>query len=269
VEHCIKGALAGKTRFLVTHNLNVLPSCDLILILETDGTLKISGTYEQLIQSGIDLTQYLGRKEEDKDEKKAAVADPPATPAASASASASASAASATDDKAEASGKKALSDAKDKGNDKDTDTVKGQGKGKDKDKDGALTTVEERKEGAVSFDTFWCYAKGGGLVAFFFTIFCQLGSQVLGIEANFWLSDWGKETTIDNLFKRQEMTTDRNFFWFKGYAGMQMASIFCLFASRMALNYHRTSASRILHEICCRLCSSCPSRSSTSRPSDA
>ena len=44
------------------------------------------------------------------------------------------------------------------------------------------------------------------------------------------------------------MTKNRNFFWFHGYCGMQMASIACLFVSRMCLNYHRTSASRLIHE---------------------
>ena len=174
VEHCIKGALAGKTRFLVTHNLNILPSCDVIVILETDGTLKVSGTYEELLRSGVDLTQYLGKTND-----KAASATPVGTSAQRHD--------PATKDTADAEGDDDKSE---------TTPTKGVGATKEVGNDGALTTVEERKEGNVTFSTYWCYIHFGGIVAFICTIFFQLGSQVLGIEANFWLADWGKETTI-------------------------------------------------------------------------
>lgn len=175
VEHCIKGALAGKTRFLVTHNLNILPSCDVIVILETDGTLKVSGTYEELLRSGVDLSQYLGKTNDIKSAS--------ATP---------------EGEKAGPATKDAAANAEgDDDNPKNTTSTKGGEAAKEGgSSDGALTTVEERKEGNVTFSTYWCYVHFGGIVAFFLTIFFQLGSQVLGIEANFWLADWGKETTI-------------------------------------------------------------------------
>lgn len=177
VEHCITGALSGKTRFLVTHQLNILPVCDVVLILDHDGTVKASGTYQELMQSGIDLTQYLGHKDEEKedaDKKGKKEQD-----------SSKADEASSTD-----SGAGAASVKKD-------GAVEGKGEGegesgdkskKEEAKDGALTTVEERKEGNVTIETYTSYAFYGGLVPFFLTIFFQLGSQVLGIEANFWLA---------------------------------------------------------------------------------
>jgi ATP-binding cassette subfamily C (CFTR/MRP) protein 1 len=207
VEHCIKGALSGKTRFLVTHHLNILPSCDIIVILDVNGTMKMSGSYDELIHSGVDLSQYLGHKEEESTTATAA-----AEATASASASEPAVVVSATDNvtgtgtgtgagtstkaKEEASSKKQASESK-----KESKTNVD---------NNALTTAEERKEGHVTFDTYWSYISFGGLAAFFVTIFFQLGSQVLGIEANFWLADWGKETTILNLFFRKNMSMDRS-----------------------------------------------------------
>lgn len=176
VENCIKGALSGKTRFLVTHHLNILPVCDVVLILDHDGTVKASGTYQELKQSGIDLTQYLGHKDEDKDKEGA----------------------DQKIKKNEGNSKDNEASATDSGEaspDKKDGATEGKGEGEsgDKDKkeeakDGALTTVEERKEGSVTIETYTSYAFYGGLVPFFLTIFFQLGSQVLGIVANFWLA---------------------------------------------------------------------------------
>eukprot|EP00753_Platysulcus_tardus_P003850 PLAT12496.19.p1 GENE.PLAT12496.19~~PLAT12496.19.p1 ORF type:complete len:1397 (+),score=834.47 PLAT12496.19:82-4272(+) len=50
-DKCIKGALAGKTRVLVTNQLHVLPECDFIYTLE-DGAIIECGTYEELMEAG-------------------------------------------------------------------------------------------------------------------------------------------------------------------------------------------------------------------------
>jgi hypothetical protein len=55
---CIKEALAGKTRILITHHIHVLSECDVIVVLE-DGKVKASGSYQQLSHSGIDLSAIL------------------------------------------------------------------------------------------------------------------------------------------------------------------------------------------------------------------
>ena len=55
----IKESLSGKTRFLVTHHLHVLPNVDKILILNSDGTVRAFGSHEELTRSGIDLEQLL------------------------------------------------------------------------------------------------------------------------------------------------------------------------------------------------------------------
>lgn len=53
-ENCIKTALKGKTRLLVTHQLHLLRECDNIIVLE-NGFIKAQGSFDSLSRSGIDL----------------------------------------------------------------------------------------------------------------------------------------------------------------------------------------------------------------------
>jgi len=207
VEHCIKKALDGKTRLLVTHHLPILPQCDMIIILDTDGTVKISGSYSDIMNSGVDVEQYLGQHKED------------------------------TTDVVKT--EKDTSSAK-------VDSVKDKVETKEKEET-KIITKEERKDGDVPLSTYLLFIKYGGLFPFFLVIFGQIATQVLGINANFWLADWGKETSIEE-YSGRKMSMSRNMFWFNGYVGMQMASIGFLFLSRMALNYHRSFAATVLHE---------------------
>lgn len=62
-RHCIRGALKGKTRILVTHHVHLLPKCDLVVILE-DGRVKAQGTYQELQKSGIDISAFVPASDE-------------------------------------------------------------------------------------------------------------------------------------------------------------------------------------------------------------
>jgi ABC-type multidrug transport system fused ATPase/permease subunit len=72
-EECVCGALAGKTRVLVTHKLDVLPAADLIVVLG-NGTVQACGTYEQLRAQGVDLGAIVHEIEEQEKEKEMAMA---------------------------------------------------------------------------------------------------------------------------------------------------------------------------------------------------
>ena len=50
-ENCINGGLAGKTRILVTHQLELLPKLDKILVLK-DKTIVQQGTFSELLEMG-------------------------------------------------------------------------------------------------------------------------------------------------------------------------------------------------------------------------
>ncbi|WIA42403.1 hypothetical protein OEZ86_008404 [Tetradesmus obliquus] len=58
-EDCICGELAGKTRLLVTHQVQYLPHADLVVVM-LDGRIAHTGTYEQLLSQGVDLAAFHG-----------------------------------------------------------------------------------------------------------------------------------------------------------------------------------------------------------------
>ena len=71
-EHAIKGAMAGKTRILVTHALHVLPQVDNIITIDR-GRIVEQGTYSELIaRDGAfsALVAEFGNKDKDEEEKK-------------------------------------------------------------------------------------------------------------------------------------------------------------------------------------------------------
>ena len=46
-DECITGYLAGKTRLLVTHQIQYLPRCDVVVVVDK-GTVAASGTFDQV-----------------------------------------------------------------------------------------------------------------------------------------------------------------------------------------------------------------------------
>jgi ATP-binding cassette, subfamily C (CFTR/MRP), member 1 len=62
---CILGALAGKTRVLVTHHVHLLHLCDLIVVLD-NGSVKASGTYKELRNSGVDISAFVTHASEEE-----------------------------------------------------------------------------------------------------------------------------------------------------------------------------------------------------------
>lgn len=53
-QECMCGMLTGKTRILVTHQLQFLPGADKIVIL-SEGRISQSGTYVELLDAGIEF----------------------------------------------------------------------------------------------------------------------------------------------------------------------------------------------------------------------
>ncbi len=52
------GALAGKTRILVTHQLELLPTADLTVVI-TDGTIVAQGKYTDLMANNSDFSTLI------------------------------------------------------------------------------------------------------------------------------------------------------------------------------------------------------------------
>lgn len=64
-HECILGALAGKTRVLVTHQVHLLHLCDLIVVLD-HGSVKAFGTYNELRTSGVDISAFVTHATEEE-----------------------------------------------------------------------------------------------------------------------------------------------------------------------------------------------------------
>ncbi|XP_046746876.1 ATP-binding cassette sub-family C member 4-like isoform X2 [Diprion similis] len=60
-EECIKGFLSGKTRILVTHQLQYLRQADYIIVLDR-GTVKCQGTYDEVAENSLQAITSLGKK---------------------------------------------------------------------------------------------------------------------------------------------------------------------------------------------------------------
>ncbi|CAG9833841.1 unnamed protein product [Diabrotica balteata] len=63
-EKCISQYLAGKTRILITHQLQYLQKADMIVVIN-EGTIKAQGTFRELCENDIDFTKYMMNGEED------------------------------------------------------------------------------------------------------------------------------------------------------------------------------------------------------------
>jgi ATP-binding cassette subfamily C (CFTR/MRP) protein 1 len=253
---CVKEALSSKTVILVTHHLHVLPQCDRIVILDDNGSILTSGSFDEIMNSGIDVERYLraakkGDGEEEADEE-AVAAESAAVVTEQGKDS---EPASSRREGSQESTRKRLPSADNSSQQHYTSRRRTMSSGKKdhdaaadgkQEKDGKLITKEERNDGDVKWETYWSYIQFGGVWAFFFTMLGQVACQVLQVEANFWLADWGKETTIKSF--TGEISKSRSFYWFRGYAGMLMASVFFLTFSRTCLTYHRTEASAQYHE---------------------
>lgn len=73
-EKCILTYLKGKTRILVTHQLQYLKKADLIIVLN-EGRVEAKGTFEELSNSNLDFTKLLAAADESREEKEHRVVD--------------------------------------------------------------------------------------------------------------------------------------------------------------------------------------------------
>jgi len=225
-DKCIKEALGGKTRILVTHHVNVLPHCDHVIILE-NGAIKIQGSYEEILSSGVDVTHYIPQSE-DKDDAAEDGEDRDRTRTMS--------------DRRSQRGRTMSSDGGD-----DDDLPEGD----------ALISKEEKREGSVQFSTYMSVINRGGFGIFAGVIAAQAVAQLLNIFSNFWLASWGQKST-DYHEAGGEMSGRSNFYHLHVFATMLMSSVACLVFGRMLLVTHRTYSGIAFHELLLKCVMSSP-----------
>ena len=63
-DKCINGYLKDKTVILITHQLQFIKESDKIAVMN-DGFNLVTGTYEEILNSGIDIVSFLEKRDED------------------------------------------------------------------------------------------------------------------------------------------------------------------------------------------------------------
>ena len=64
-QKCIRGFLKDKAVVLVTHQLQYLKEADEIVVLK-QGEVQETGTFEHLVQNGLDFSSFLVKDEEEE-----------------------------------------------------------------------------------------------------------------------------------------------------------------------------------------------------------
>lgn len=216
-NRCILGALRGKTRILVTHQVHFLSRCDKVLVLE-DGKMKGFGTYfetkdliassmtstisPQGVSSGIELSPECDVGPTIAMVKAMAI------------------------EKIEDSNPAIVYDSI-----------------KDESSDKTLITKEEKAEGDVLLTTYMYYLKSGGLKFFFLVIITMLLSQFFVVFSSFWLAMWNAE----DIETTEGLSASENTYYLEFYATFLMISICLQCSCGLVRAQHRLNASKILH----------------------
>ncbi|KAL0363619.1 UNVERIFIED_CONTAM: ABC transporter C family member 2 [Sesamum calycinum] len=167
-NNCIKEALGGKTRVLVTNQLHFLPQVDRI-ILVSEGMVKEEGTFEELSKNGTlfkKLMENAGKMEEHIHENgDGMILSHESSPISS------------TADLPEVQ--------------KDANSIS-----KSKEGRSVLIKQEERETGIVSWNVLRRYKNAlGGLWVVMILFACYTATEILRVSSSTWLSVWTKQST--------------------------------------------------------------------------
>ncbi|KAI9333757.1 hypothetical protein DFJ73DRAFT_799177 [Zopfochytrium polystomum] len=185
-EKCIKGAMEGKTRVLVTHQLHVLPQVDYIYLM-SEGRIVEHGTYAEMTKDEgsrfAELMNEYGSQTEGGEDDDDGGGDVAAADAAVVVAVAEATA----DGAAVGVGEK----EKEKGEKRSTPDAAGATGGGKEGADGALVQEENRAIGNIGWRVFYEYMRAsGGIPMALFTLLLLILAQLARIGTDLWLSWW-------------------------------------------------------------------------------
>jgi len=174
-KECLLGDLASKTVVYVTHQIEFLPSADLILVMK-DGRIAQAGKYDEILCSGEEFMELVGAHKDALTTLDAINAMNRGNMSSSCSDTA----------KLKLSRSLSSSEKKDKANEDEGNAQSGQ-----------LVQEEEREKGRVGFWVYWNYlilAYRGALVPF--VLLAQILFQVLQIASNYWMA-WAAPVSKD------------------------------------------------------------------------
>ncbi|KAJ4886480.1 ABC transporter C family member 3 [Raphanus sativus] len=178
-KEVLLGLLSSKSVIYVTHQLEFLPSADLILVMK-HGRISQAGRYNDILNSGTDFMELIGAHQE----ALAVVGSLDAN---------SVSEKSALGEEDNGVGRDVI-DSEGKQESQDLKNDKSDSSG---EPNRQLVQEEEREKGSVSLDVYWKYitlAYGGALVPFI--LLAQVMFQLLQIGSNYWMA-WGTPVSKD------------------------------------------------------------------------
>ncbi|CAJ2633076.1 unnamed protein product [Trifolium pratense] len=164
-KECLLGVLSSKTVIYVTHQVEFLPTADLILVMK-DGKITQSGKYDELLNIGTDFMELVGAHREALSTLE------------SLDGGKTSNEISTLEEDVNISGTHEEANKEvQNGNANDKGEPKGQ-----------IVQEEEREKGKVGFSVYWKYittAYGGAFVLFI--LLAQILFQVLQIGSNYWM----------------------------------------------------------------------------------
>eukprot|EP01133_Synstelium_polycarpum_P011567 gene11567-13500_t len=208
-DHCIQGMMSNRTRILVTHQLQFIPSADHIVVME--GGALIQGTYDELQSRGIDFESIMKTKIIDVDQ-----------PA-----------------KTDSMAKNSLSNSHvismadcivmDTGDVTDELVQKSK-----------LFVSEERNKGVIGAETYIPYFRSGGpTILYIAVILVFFFSQLVFSASDYWLVIW-----TQNSLQPQRGPN----FYLIVYAGFIAAFGVLITIRHLGISYLTWKASKVLHE---------------------
>ncbi|KAK5583798.1 hypothetical protein RB653_005398 [Dictyostelium firmibasis] len=164
-DHCIQGMMKDKTRILVTHQLQFIPSADHIVVID-NGQLT-QGTYSELKEKGIDFESIMKTKKLNIENDQASSKKP---------------------DESDSSELKKSTSLLAKG--LDINTIISDKHDPNLIEKAKLLVKEDRNEGEVGYEVYKQYFKHGSLSFFFVTCVVYFISQIIFQLSDFWLTIW-------------------------------------------------------------------------------
>eukprot|EP01133_Synstelium_polycarpum_P016683 gene16683-19828_t len=215
-DHCIQGMMSNRTRILVTHQLQFIPSADHIVVME--GGALIQGTYDELQSRGIDFESIMKTKIIDVDNESSKTEKVPELAAEGPTNLAEAKVLSIADC--------IVMDAGDA-----TDELVQKSK---------LFVSEERNKGVIGAETYFPYFRSGGPTAFYIAVILLFFmAQLIFSTSDYWLVIW-----TQNSLQPQRGPN----FYLIVYASLIAAFGIFVVIKQLGLSYLTWKASKVLHQ---------------------
>ena len=248
-SECLLKELAGKTRILVTHQVHLLSQCDEVIVM-IDGKVRAMGSFQDLSNCGdIDVTDIIGAYNNEPAE-----ADPQHMETVQEEAE--------EEVEQEEPPRKAISslditlEASSDPTDVSSNEPEGEGGNQIppskamaelEEKITKIISIEEKREGSVSSETYNYYIRAGGIFFFIAIIVFSTANQALVLLANFWLAHWGTVAN-DAALRGEPLSSNRNLFYLDQFALLSMCGVAAMIIRSVFIAELRIGTSVVLHE---------------------